>query len=187
MYQYFYKFLILVIISAGIASCSSFSNKMDQSSIGSIEIDPLKSTEYEIIGDVVGEAHQTWVLGMNFQGASKSGKSGKTSFESINFTPLALMVAGGGITYLGSAVRSINDAGLTTLGVAVSISGVISLFASSSSTTESTAMYNAIENAIGADALIAPRFEKSSVSFWPFYSQETVRVYAKAIRIKVHN
>jgi hypothetical protein len=37
-----------------------------------------------------------------------------------------------------------------------------------------------------ADALISPRTEKTYSRFFPFYSHETAKVRAKAIRIKPH-
>jgi|GEM_PF-2012390 len=171
--------LLLIIITLFFIGCSSFSNKMEQTSINRIEIEPLKPTEYEIMGDVTGVATQTWLLGINIKGENKIGKLSNSSnwvITKMNFAPLVLI--GGGAVLAGL------DDDLTYIGIGISVSGILSLFLTGGGTTEDYAIYQAIENSLGTDALISPRFEKSGVSFWPFYSSETVKVHAKAIRIK---
>jgi hypothetical protein len=46
------------------------------------------------------------------------------------------------------------------------------------------AIYDAIENSQGADAIIAPKFKIKSTKFFPFYSKQTVEVTGKAIKLK---
>lgn len=180
MYSILSKSIIFIFSIILFVGCASFSNKMDELSISKVQIEPLKSSEYEIIGDVVGEATQTWILGINIHGENKSGKlsnSGGFSISSINFTPFILMGGGAGLAALGGDQ-------FTLIGGGIAIAGVAALFMTGGATTEDFALFNAIENAIGADALISPRYERHGTSFWPFYSSETVRVFAKAIRIK---
>lgn len=64
------------------------------------------------------------------------------------------------------------------------LSGTIRFGFQSYNTAEAMAIYDAIDNSQGADAIIAPKFKTQTTMFFPFYSKQTVEVTGKAIKLK---
>jgi hypothetical protein len=112
--------ILLIAITCFSIGCASSNNFISTVSLSGVAIEPLKSSEYMILGDTEGSG-SSW---------------------SILFIPFG-----------GSA--------------------------------EQEAYNNAVSKVKGADALIAPRIHQSSF-FAFFFSTQTVKITAKAIRIKEH-
>ncbi len=166
-------FLAVVILTG----CSGASNTMQGTYIDRIKIEPLKDTDYEIIGDVKGEGSVTYVMGIKF-GGSHSGNAPlphSSSFPSFDGTSGVLLIAAGAVGVYVDPIA----------GAILAVPALINLIFSGDATAEDEAMYNAISTVPGADALISPRVDRSYFRVLPFYSKEEAKVTAKAIRIKI--
>ncbi len=125
-------FMMLVLIS-----CSARYNTVQPVGIKNLELEPLTSSQYEIVKNVSGTATVKTFLMFRIEGYNKSG------FLSSNLTSQS------------------------TIDLA-----------------KSNAIYNAINNNSDIDAMLCPKFTKE-VSGIPFlYTETTVSVTGKGIKIK---
>jgi len=129
--------LLIVITIALLTGCSSNFNSVQPVGIKNLELEPLKSSEYEIVKNITGSATVKTFLIFRIEGENNFG-------------------------FLSSNLSLKSDIDLA----------------------KGNAIYNAINNNKGIDALLCPKFTKKSNGIPFIFTETTVTVEGKGIKIK---